>query len=154
MEWYKEPKKLMLVAVPAVGIVSGLAFYYMKKNQRIVTVSAEPAEVALCKPSGDLTNWYTVTVTITDGFGNPVEEEFTHIIYLEGIEKGRETHRTGPDGTWKMQYCWQATEAEPMHIDTEFRQTVMHTVECKGAKASTTITLVIPVCLDLPCSCE
>jgi len=147
MAWYKEPKKLMLVAVPAVGIVGGLAFYFMKKNQRIVTVSVEPAEATLCQ------TWYTVTVTITDGFGNPVEEEFTHIIYLEGQEKGRETHKTGPDGTWKMQYCWHAAEAEPMHIDTEIRATVTHTVECKGTKASANLALVMPVCLDLPCNC-
>lgn len=149
-----EPKMLALTIVPVAGFAAGLAFYFSKKRTRIVTVAVDKPQVAVCYPAAELSNWYTVTVTITDGFGNPVSEEFTFNIYIGGEQESSRTVKTDASGTWSATICWQAPTAPSQHIDTEERITVVHEAICKNAKGTATVTLVAPVCLSLPCTCR
>jgi len=147
-EWLKTPRNVLLVTVPVVGLGLGGTFYFLKKRQQIVTVTVDQAVATLCK------TWITITVTITDGFGNPCPNEtFTLRIYLEATLVEERTLTTGPDGTWVSKVCWHAPEAPSQHVDTETRLTVTYTAEAPRAKGSATHVIVVPACTNLPCTC-
>ena len=123
-----QAKVALAVAVPVIGIGAPATFYYLKKKQRIITISElSPKDLIVCQ------TWANFTVTITDGLGNPVPDEtFTITTCLDSqCYKDPNVWQVGPDGTAQMAVCFGATQ----HLDQDVALNLKVIVECKGAKA-------------------
>jgi hypothetical protein len=149
-EFIKSPKGMALViGVPVAA--GGIAVAYILLSRKTnVTVTVDKPTVNLCQDK------YTITATVTDGFGRPIANEpITFRFYIAGTKVGEDYNSmTSADGTCSVTICWQTrTDVPSQHIDTEARYQVTHEVECRGAKGYASNTLVLPVCTNIPCSC-
>jgi hypothetical protein len=149
-EFIKSPKGMALVIGAPVAAGGIIAAYVLLSKKVNITVAVDKPTVNLCK------DYYTISATVTDGFGRPIaNEEIIFRFYIEGQKIGEDIKRTtGADGTASMRICWQTSSTAPaQHIDTEGRYQVINEVECRGVKSSAANVLVLPVCTNIPCSC-
>jgi hypothetical protein len=144
-------RKGMALVIGAPVAVGGITVTYILLSKKTnVTVAIDKATVNLCADR------YTITATVTDGFGRPIANEpITFRFYIGGTQVGTDYNSmTAADGTCSVTLCWQTNpDVTAQHIDTEARYSVTHEVECRGAKGYASNTLVLPVCTNLPCTC-
>lgn len=149
-EFLLSKKGVAFVWTPMAATVGITATYFLLSRARKVTITADKAQAQFC------TEPYTLTVTVTDGLGRPVpREEVTLRFYINGnYRDDLDLKRiTGPDGKISVSLCWECPQCPPQHIDEEQRVIITNEAVCKGASDSVDVVEVLPVCLNLPCSC-
>jgi len=141
-----EKRKAAMIAVPCVGAGLGLTFLLYRMKQTIITVATSKAVHYACKPTEDT---YTLTVTITDGFGRPrANESFTLRTYINGTKVSEDTFTTDSEGQWSGTLYWYGCRKATEHQDTEARYTATHEVTCRGAVGKASIVVVFWACID------
>jgi len=137
------------VAVPAtLGL--GLTYYMKKKAMRLITVTLSPADIKIC------TDWQTISIAVTDGFGKPAANEtITITTAVDGMQVGApQSFTLGADGTLSLKVCWYYNpEAPTSHVDADKKRLLTYRVECKGYYAEANGSLTEPACTDVPGSC-
>jgi hypothetical protein len=149
-EFVRSKKGMALVIGAPVAVGGITATYILLSKKTNVTVATDKPTAVFCK------DYYTITATVTDGFGRPIANEpVTFRFYIQGTKVGEDYNSmTSADGTCSVTLCWMTKpDITPQHIDTEERVDIIHEVECRGAKGYATVTEVLQVCTNLPCTC-
>jgi hypothetical protein len=147
-----EKKTILLASAAVVPATLGISLvYYMKKKaQRLVTVTLSPTDIKIC------TDWQTISIAVTDGFGKPAANETVTIsAYLDGVQAGSPQDFTlGADGTLSLRVCWYYNPAAPVsHVDADKKHLLTYRVTCKGNYTEANGSLTEPTCTDIPGSC-